>query len=123
MAVAITDTMSGIVQELKFYSLPGSSPTALKTELLVDDFGVQVFPNPSYGTLSISWENLGENRNQVAEVRMFSPNGQMLETISVSPTAKELVRDNQQYPAGVYLYQLLGRDGTVLQHKKVVMIR
>ena len=123
MALSIRDTLTGAFQGVKVYSLPGSLPTALKTDGGDFDFGAQLYPNPSYGALNISWENFGTDRKQVSEVRVFSPEGRLLEQIEVGPNQQKLVRQTSLYPAGVYMYQLLNREGEVLQSNKVMILR
>ncbi len=123
IALSITDTLTGAFEGVKVYSLPGSMPTALKTDEEAFDFGAQLYPNPSYGALNISWKNQGSERKQVSEVRVFSPEGRLLEQIEVAPSQQKIVRQTSLYPAGVYMYQLLNGEGEVLQSNKVMILR
>ena len=97
-------------QEVYFYSLPGTLNHSLQK------------PPSKTGKLNIDWTHLRENPKAVAEVRLFMLDGRLANVIQVGPADYNLKNHASQYPKGSYTYQLLSREGDIIQAKRTVKV-
>ncbi|MEL7530533.1 MAG: hypothetical protein AAFN10_04455 [Bacteroidota bacterium] len=97
-------------QEVYFYSLPGTLSQGDKTEV------------SNTGKLNIDWTHLREAPQTVAEIRLFMLDGRLAYVIQVGPADMNLKNHDSQYPKGTYTYQLLSREGYIIQAKRTVKV-
>jgi len=71
------------------------------------DAGLEVFPNPTSGDLSIRWA-LAVNRQLAVE--LFDLNGRLLQSREVAGATKAAAINLVELPAGIYLLRI---DGAV----------
>ncbi|MEM6346865.1 MAG: hypothetical protein AAF927_23455 [Bacteroidota bacterium] len=97
-------------QEVFFYSLPGTLNQATQSQ-------------PSkMGKLNIDWTHLREDPKTVAEIHLFMLDGRLAHVIQVGPADFNLKNHRSQYPKGTYTYQLLSREGDIIQAKRTVKV-
>ncbi|MFK7922704.1 MAG: hypothetical protein AB8H47_12145 [Bacteroidia bacterium] len=98
-------------QAVYFYSLPGTLSQIATTK------------EAKTAKLSIDWSHLREAPQSVAEIRLFMLDGRLAHVIQVGPAELNLKNHRSQYPKGSYFYQLLSREGKVLQPKRMVKVQ
>lgn len=98
-------------QAVYFYSLPGTLPQSATIQASTP------------AKLNLDWSHLRDAPQSVAELRLFTLDGRLAHVIQVGPAELNLKNHRSQYPKGTYFYQLLSREGKVLQPKRMVEVQ
>ncbi len=94
------------------------NPTQKSEVVYANEHAIAVFPNPTYGNLSIAY-SLVEFKSITLEI--FDAQGKMMGIYNLSPEEKTLNIDNLNLENGVYFYTIKG-DGKNLMSKKLVVV-
>ncbi|MEM7375285.1 MAG: M36 family metallopeptidase [Bacteroidota bacterium] len=87
---------------------PDTSTTAIET--LIQPLSLMIYPNPTSHSVTIEWEQALQGQ---ARVRLFAPNGQLLETRTLSRLgAGERTQISlDSYATGIYLLEVSSKEG------------
>lgn len=83
--------------------------TITETTLVQELDKVVVYPNPTDGLLTVSWETT----NSLAQLSLVDINGRVLRRKTLSPASLSTQVDMSDLPGGIYLLQLTSATGNV----------
>ena len=83
---------------------------------LIEEYSLSVFPNPSKGDVTFSWEN-GLHSKQI-QIRIYTLNGQFI-SAAESPGSNGQIQITLPEQPGMYLYEIKSDDQTLTWGKAV----
>lgn len=97
-------------QDLRTVILEGDPDTTTSISDLIQPLDLKIYPNPTSHSVTVEWERTYPGQ---ATIRIFSPNGQLLQTRSISRLGSgdrtELSLDS--YASGLYLLEISSKQG------------